>query len=152
MRGRELYIAIASDHGGFLLKAELLRLLKELDYNCHDFGPHEYQDVDYPDYATKVAEAVAAGNFDRGILICGTGQGMAMTANKVKGVRASLCHDAFGARMSREHNDANVLCLGQRIVGAGLAADIVQTWLEARFSDEERHRRRIGKMMTLDAR
>jgi ribose 5-phosphate isomerase B len=137
LKGRELRIAIASDHGGFRLKNDLVGLLMELGYNCHDFGPDTYQDVDYPDYAAKVADAVAAGDFDRGILICGTGQGMAMTANKVKGIRASLCHDVFSARMSREHNDANVLCLGQRVVGPGPAADIVNTWLEARFSDEE---------------
>ena len=152
MKGRRLRIAIASDHGGFHLKNDIVGLLMELGYNCHDFGPDTYQDVDYPDYAAKVADAVAAGDFDRGILICGTGQGMAMTANKVKGIRASLCHDVFSARMSREHNRANVLCLGQRVVGTGLAADITKTWLEARFSDKERHKRRVGKVMALDGR
>lgn len=145
-------IAIASDHGGFRLKSDIARLLLELSHGCHDFGPPDFHDVDYPDYAVKVARAVADGEFDRGILICGTGQGMAMSANKVKGVRAALCHDTFSARMSREHNDANVLCLGERVIGSGLAADIVKTWLKAEPSDEERHRRRVGKITALDQR
>ena len=106
--------------------------------------------MDYPDYAQKVATAVAQGRYDRGILVCGTGQGMAMSANKIKGVRAAVCSDAYTARMSREHNNANVLCIGERVVGPGLAADIVQTWLESQFSDEERHRRRIAKVDGLD--
>ncbi|TKJ31351.1 MAG: ribose 5-phosphate isomerase B [Chloroflexi bacterium B3_Chlor] len=145
-------IAIASDHGGSRLKSDTTRLLQELGHTHHDFGPHDFHDVDYPDYAVKVARAVADGEFDRGILICGTGQGMAMSANKVKGVRAALCHDTFSARISREHNDANVLCLGERVVGSGLAADIVKTWLEAESSDEERHHRRVGKIIALDER
>ncbi len=145
-------IAIASDHGGFRLKSDIARLLQELSHGCHDFGPPDFHDVDYPDYAVKVARAVADGEFDRGILICGTGQGMAMSANKVKGVRAALCHDTFSARLSREHNDANVLCLGERVIGSGLAADIVKTWLKAESSDEERHRRRVGKIIALDER
>ncbi|MGB3903828.1 MAG: ribose 5-phosphate isomerase B, partial [Anaerolineae bacterium] len=124
-------IAIASDHGGFRLKSDIARLLQELSHSYHDFGPPDFHDVDYPDYAVRVAQAVADGEFDRGILICGTGQGMAMSANKVKGIRAALCHDTFSARMSREHNDANVLCLGERVIGSGLAADIVKTWLKA---------------------
>lgn len=143
-------IAVASDHGGFNLKTEIARLLEELGHDCQDFGPYDQRSVDYPDYAAKVAQAVAGGRFERGILVCGTGQGMTMTANKVKGVRAALCHDVYSARMSREHNDANVLCLGQRVIGSGLAGDIVRTWLEAGFSDQDRHHRRVGKMMAVD--
>lgn len=143
-------IAIASDHGGSRLKSEVVRLLGELGHECRDFGPQELDEVDYPDYAVMVARAVASGEYDRGILICGTGQGMAITANKITGIRAAICHDTFSARMSREHNDANVLCLGERVVGSGLAANIVETWLQAKFSDEERHRRRVNKIMALE--
>jgi len=147
-----MHIAIAADHDGFDLKSEITTILEELGHAFHDFGPYDRDDVDYPDYAEKVARAVAAGEFERGILICGTGQGMAMTANKVKGIRAALSHDTFSARMSREHNDANVLCFGQRVIGPGLAADIVKTWLETGFSEQERHRRRVGKIIALDDR
>lgn len=145
-----MHIAIASDHGGFRLKGEIVRLLEELGHTCDDLGPRDSDAVDYPDYAQKVATAVAQGRYDRGILVCGTGQGMAMCANKIKGVRAAVCSDAYTARMSREHNDANVLCLGERVVGPVLAADIVQTWLGSQFSDEERHRRRIAKVHGLE--
>jgi ribose 5-phosphate isomerase B len=137
-------IAIASDHGGFHLKGDLALLLEGMGYTCRDLGPHNAEVVDYPDYALKVATAVAEGLYHVGILICGTGQGMAMTANKVKGIRAAVCQDPYSARMSREHNDANVLCLGARVVGPGLAADIVNTWLEAEFSQEQRHSRRVA--------
>jgi ribose 5-phosphate isomerase B len=145
-------IAIASDHGGFRLKSDIARLLEELGADCRDFGPHELDDVDYPDYAVMVARAVASREYQRGILICGTGQGMAISANKITGIRAAICHDTFSARMSRQHNDANVLCLGERVVGPGLVAEIVKTWLQAEFSDEERHRRRVDKIMALEER
>jgi ribose 5-phosphate isomerase B len=143
-------IAIASDHGGFRLKSDIVRLLGELGHNCRDFGSQELDEVDYPDYAVIVARAVASGEYDRGILICGTGQGMAITANKITGIRAAVCHDTFSAQMSREYNDANVLCLGERVVGSRLAANMVETWLQAMFSGEERHRRRVNKIMALD--
>jgi ribose 5-phosphate isomerase B len=149
-QGQDMRIAIASDHGGFRLKSDIVRLLGELGHNCRDFGSQELVEVDYPDYAVIVAGAVASGEYDRGILICGTGQGMAITANKITGIRAAVCHDTLSARMSREHSDANVLCLGERVVGSGLAADIVETWLQAKFSDEERHRRRVNKIMALE--
>jgi ribose 5-phosphate isomerase B len=144
-------IAIASDHGGYRLKGEIVNLVDELGHSGDDLGPQNADAVDYPDYAQKVAKAVAEGVYDRGILICGTGQGMAMSANKLKGVRAAVCCDTYTARMSREHNDANVLCLGERVVGPGLAADIVRTWLESQFSAEERHHRRIAKVHALEA-
>jgi ribose 5-phosphate isomerase B len=135
---------MASDHGGFRLKGVLTSVLEEMGHTCQDMGPHGADAVDYPDYARKVATAVADGRYDAGILVCGTGQGMAMTANKVDGIRASVCQDTYSARMSREHNDANVLCLGERVVGPGLAADVVRVWLEARFSGERRHSRRVA--------
>lgn len=143
-------IAIASDHGGFSLKCEIAELLKSMGHTCHDLGPQDGSAVDYPDYAQKVATAVAEGLCEKGILICGTGQGMAMTANRVKGIRAAVCQDTYSARMSREHNDANVLCLGERVVGRGLAADIVETWIKAEFSGEERHSRRVAKISALE--
>jgi ribose 5-phosphate isomerase B len=143
-------IAIASDHGGFRLKGEIARLLKSMGHTCHDLGPQDDSPVDYPDYARKVATAVAEGLCEKGILICGTGQGMAMSANKVKGVRAAVCQDTYSARMSREHNDANVLCMGERVVGPGLAADIVKSWVQAEFSGEERHSRRVAKISALE--
>jgi ribose 5-phosphate isomerase B len=147
-----MHIAIASDHGGFHLKGEIVKLVEELGYSGDDLGPQSADAVDYPDFAEKVAQAVAEGAYDRGILICGTGQGMAMSANKLRGVRAAVCCDTYTARMSREHNDANVLCLGERVVGPGLAADIVRTWLESQFSGDERHRRRIAKVHALETR
>ncbi len=145
-------IAIASDHGGYRLKAELAQTLRELNHLCDDLGPHHADAVDYPDYAESVARGVAEGVYHRGILVCGTGQGMAIAANKVKGIRAAVCQDVYSARMSREHNDANVLCLGERVVGYGLAVEVVKAWLQAGFSNEERHRRRLGKISALEHR
>jgi ribose 5-phosphate isomerase B len=145
-----LDIAIASDHGGFSLKGEIAELLKSMGHTCHDLGPRDGSTVDYPDYARKVASAVADDVCEKGILICGTGQGMAMTANKLRGIRAAVCQDTYSARMSREHNDANVLCMGERVVGRGLAAEIVRAWLEAEFSGEERHSRRVAKISALE--
>jgi ribose 5-phosphate isomerase B len=145
-----MLIAIASDHGGFRMKGKLAKLLTSMGHTCHDLGPHEGNPVDYPDYAQRVATAVADGLYDRGILICGTGRGMAMSANKVKGIRAAVCEDTYSAEMSREHNDANVLCTGERVLGPGLADEIVKTWLEAEFSEEERHGRRATKIRALE--
>ena len=134
------------------MKGELARLLKSMGHTCHDLGPHDGDSVDYQDYAQQVATAVADGLYDRGILICGTGQGMAMSANKVRGIRAALCQDTYSAKMSREHNDANVLCMGERVLGPGLAEEIVKAWLEAEFSEEERHSRRVAKIRALEDR
>jgi ribose 5-phosphate isomerase B len=142
----QMFIAIASDHGGFRMKGELARLLTSMGHTCHDLGPREGDSVYYPDYEQLVATAVADGLYDRGILICGTGQGMAMSANKVKGIRAALCQDTYSAKMSREHNDASVLCMGVRVLGPGLAAETVKAWLEAEFSEEDRHGRRVAKI------
>lgn len=139
-------IAVGSDHAGLSLKKEIIAFLKENSVNVQDFGCSDTWPVDYPDVARPVAEAVAQGDFDRGILICGTGIGMCITANKVRGARAALCHDTFSAHACREHNDANVLCMGQRVVGVGVALDVVKTWVGTEFSGEDRHARRIQKI------
>lgn len=142
-------IAISSDHGGNNLRREIIDLLAEQGVEFEDFGPKDDESVDYPDYAAPVAEAVASGNFDRGILICGTGIGMSIAANKVKGIRCALVHDVFSAKATREHNDSNVLAMGERVIGPGLAREIVSTWLGTQFSGG-RHERRIGKLMELE--
>ncbi len=143
-------IAVGSDHGGFDLKQEIIRYLKESGHTYRDFGAYSTDPVDYPDFAKAVGQAVAEGHFKRGILICGTGIGASISANKIKGLRAALCHDNYTARMSREHNDANVLCLGGRVTGAGVALDIIETWLKTDFSGADRHRRRVDKVMALE--
>ncbi|MCL1948659.1 MAG: ribose 5-phosphate isomerase B [Turicibacter sp.] len=138
-------IAIASDHGGFELKQEIVALLTELKMDFEDFGPFEAKAVDYPDYGFKVAQEVASKNFDRGILICGTGIGISIAANKVQGIRCALVHDVFSARATREHNDSNILAMGGRIVGPGLARMIVETWLNTDFIGSH-HAARIEKI------
>lgn len=142
-------IAIGSDHGGYNLKAAIIRFLSEQNIPCHDFGTYSTDSVDYPDIARDVAQAVANKNYERGIIICGTGIGVSIAANKVKGIRASLCHDVFSAAMAREHNDANILCLGERVIGIGLAQMIVDTWLHTEFSGG-RHGRRVCKIALLE--
>ncbi|HEX5563768.1 MAG TPA: ribose 5-phosphate isomerase B [Sporosarcina sp.] len=142
-------IAISSDHGGNNLRREIISLLTELGIEYEDFGPGSDESVDYPDYAKPVADGVAKGNFDRGILICGTGIGMSIAANKVKGIRCALVHDVFSAKATRGHNDSNVLAMGERVIGPGLAREIVETWLKAPF-EGGRHERRIGKLMDME--
>lgn len=139
-------VAIASDHGGYDLKTEIIEFLKELGCSYRDFGCNDKSSVDYPDYAYKVSKAVVKKEFECGILICGTGNGMAIAANKIKGIRAALCHDAFSAKMAREHNNSNVLTMGGRVIGSGLAKDIVQMWLNTNFSEETRHINRLQKI------
>lgn len=143
-------IAIGADHGGVDLKDAIRQHLEAQGHQVQDFGTHSHESTDYPDFARPVAEAVAIGQYDRGILICGTGQGMVMTANKVRGIRAAVCLDTYSARMSREHNNANVLCLGGRVVGPGLALDIVDIWLRTEFSDAPRHHRRVDKIAEVE--
>ncbi|MEW6231292.1 MAG: ribose 5-phosphate isomerase B [Chloroflexota bacterium] len=143
-------VALGCDHAGYSLKRDLMELLDELGIAYEDFGSYDTAPSDYPDVAKEVGLAIAKGDFDRGILVCGTGIGTAIAANKVKGVRAAPCHDTFSARMSREHNNANVLCLGARVVGRGLARDIVQIWLATDFSEAERHQRRLEKIAALE--
>lgn len=144
-------IAIGCDHRGLNLKREIIDLLSQLRHEYEDFGCYDPGSVDYPDIGGRVAEAVADGRFDHGILVCSTGIGMSMVANKVPGVRAALCHDTFSARRSREHNDANVLCLGEWVIGEGLAKEIVQAYLSAEF-EGGRHAQRLEKVRALERR
>ncbi len=137
-------IALGCDHGGYDLKMEVIKYLEEKKIPYKDFGCEGHESVDYPEYARKVAQAVVEKQCDKGILICGTGIGISIAANKVKGIRCALCSDCFSAAATREHNDANVLALGGRVVGAGLAIKIVDTFLNTDFSNDERHIRRIN--------
>lgn len=139
-------IAIGSDHNGLSLK-EILKQGVLHGHAVHDFGVFTPESVDYPDIAFAVARAVASGEYERGILICGTGIGMAIAANKVKGIRAAACSDVYSARMSRRDNDANILCIGGRVIGPGLAAEIVTAWLNESF-EGGRHQRRVDKIHT----
>lgn len=139
-------IVVASDHGGLALKFELVTGLRGLNVAVTDFGADDENPTDYPDFAHQVAEGILVGRFDRGILVCGTGVGMAISANRHPGIRAVNCSDTFTARYSRMHNDSNVLCLGGRVVGFGLAWDIVNAWLSTPFSGDARHLRRISKI------
>ena len=142
-------IALGSDHAGVELKALIMQELDNREFDYHDFGPSTDSPVDYPDYAARVAESVSSGQFDRGILVCGTGVGMAIAANKVPGVRAAQVTDSDGARLSREHNDANVLTLGARTTSVVQALKIVNAFLETSFSGG-RHQRRVDKIMALE--
>ena len=141
-----LRIALGADHGGFELKRELVEGLTDLKYAISDLGAHNSDPSDYPDFAHVAAQGLLADKFDRAILVDGTGVGMAMVANRYRGVRAANCGDVFSARYSRAHNDANILCLGGRVVGVGLAWEIVNVWLATPFSGGERHLRRVGKI------
>lgn len=143
-------IAIGCDHGGLLLKNAVLAHLEKKGYTVKDFGTYSAESCDYPDIAIPLAEAVARGEYEKGILICGTGIGIGIAANKVPGIRAALCHDTFSAHASREHNDANILTMGQRVIGEGLALEIVDTWLNAQF-EGGRHARRIEKIHQREA-
>lgn len=142
-------IALGCDHGGFRLKEEIAAHFKACGIEYRDFGTFSEEPVDYPDLALIIAEAVQKGDFDRGVLCCGTGIGVAITANKVPGVRAAQCHDTFSARAAREHNDANILTMGGRVIGPGLARDIIGVWLEAEFAGG-RHARRIDKIRSVE--
>ena len=149
--GAMIVVALGADHAGLELKEALKAWLIQGGHQVLDFGTHSPESVDYPDYALQVGEAVAAGKAERGLLVCGTGIGMAMAANKVAGVRAAFCPDLFSARLSREHNDANVLTLGGRLMGRELAIEILQLWLATSFSGG-RHQRRIGKISQIEQR
>ena len=144
-------VAVGADHAGYQLKEEIKNLLKKKGIECYDFGTHSSQNVkdDYPDYAIKVAEAVAVGSCQRGILICGAGVGMGMAANKVPGVRAAPCYDTLTAHLSRQHNDSNVLALGARITDKELAKKIVEEWLKTEF-EGGRHKRRVEKITQIE--
>jgi ribose 5-phosphate isomerase B len=144
-------VAIGADHGGVRLKDELITFIKSLGHEVEDLGCDCADAVDYPDYALPVCERVQQGKADRGILICGTGIGMSIAANKMKGIRCALVHDAFSAKATREHNDTNVLAMGERVIGPGYAQDIVGIWLGTSFSNQERHVNRINKISAIEA-
>ena len=138
-------IVVGSDHGGFALKQEIIEFLKQGGYEDQDVGIYQETTADYPDIAQKAAEMILCGEADKGILICGTGIGISITANRYAGIRAALCHDCFSAEATRLHNDANVLAMGGRVIGSELAKKITHTFLTTPFSEEERHKRRIEK-------
>jgi len=142
-------IAVASDHAGVDLKSKIIQFLTERDLHVKDFGTNNHDSVDYPDYGIPVAQAVSEGEIERGILICGTGIGMSIVANKFPGVRAALCFDPFTAKVSRLHNDANILVLGQRVLEEKKALEIVRLWLETGF-DGGRHSRRLAKIEEIE--
>lgn len=142
-------ISLGADHGGRQLKDVLKEMLTEMNVEVDDVGCHDDQSVDYPDYAKPVAERVAAGESDLGILVCGTGIGMSIAANKINGIRCAVVSDEFSARMSREHNQANVLAIGERVVGSDLAKSIVKAWLSSEFAGN-RHARRVEKIAQIE--
>ena len=139
-------IAIACDHGGFAYKQIIMQHLADRQLEYKDFGTYTPESCDYPDFAQPVAKAVASGEFEKGILICGTGIGMSIAANKVHGIRAAVCGDAFSAQATREHNDANILCMGARVISEAKALEITDIFLDTPFSGDERHSRRISKI------
>ncbi|MGM0878802.1 MAG: ribose 5-phosphate isomerase B [Bacillota bacterium] len=143
-------VAIASDHGGINIRKEIISLMEEMNIEYVDLGCECNTSVDYPDYAILVAGKVASGEIDRGILICGTGIGMSIAANKVKGVRCALVHDTFSAKATREHNDTNILAMGERVIGLGLARDIAKIWLRTPF-EGGRHANRVNKITEFEA-
>ena len=144
-------LAVASDHAGFPLKDQVIQKLRELGHEVTDLGTDSTAPVDYPDYARAVALEVLAGRAERGVLLCGSGAGASVAANKFRGIRAATCHDSFSARQCVEDDDVNVLCLGPRVIGPGLAAELVRDYVGARFSGAERHRRRLQKVASFEA-
>ncbi|MBI5080704.1 MAG: ribose 5-phosphate isomerase B [Chloroflexi bacterium] len=145
-------IAIGCDHGGFPLKETALLVVMKAGHEILDLGTYTADSVDYPDYARAVGEAIQQGKAERGILICGSGVGACVAANKMKNIRAGLCHDTYSAHQAVEHDDINVLCLGARIIGIELAKDIIAAFLNAKFTNEERHVRRVGKVKEMEER
>jgi RpiB/LacA/LacB family sugar-phosphate isomerase len=143
-------IAIAADHEGFELKSDLAAWLVQLGHAVQDFGTNSTAPVDYPDYAEAVGLAVIGGGADRAILVCGSGVGAAVAANKIPGIRCSVCHDTYSAHQSVEHDNINVLALGSRVIGSALARELVTAWLNARFTGEARHVRRLSKIRKLE--
>ncbi len=145
-------VALGADHGGFSLKTELIPWLQGQGYEILDKGAHTLDLADdYPDFSQAVAQAVASGEAQRGILVCGSGVGACIVANKIPGIRAGLCHDTYSARQGVEHDDMNILCLGARVIGVELAKELITVFLMANFSGEERHRRRLGKVLTIES-
>lgn len=145
-------IAIGSDHAGFEMKTTLAKFLRDMSHEVVDVGTYSTEPVDYPDFAEAVGKAVLEGRADRGVLICGSGVGASVAANKVRGIRAGLCHDTYSAHQGVEHDDMNVLVLGERVIGPMLAQDLVASYLKAKFTHEERHVRRLNKIKAMEAR
>jgi ribose 5-phosphate isomerase B len=145
-----MMVAIAADHAGYALKQELIPSLQALGQEVEDLGTHNLEPVDYPDVARRVARAVMSGAVERGVLICGSGVGASVAANKLHGIRAGLCHDTYSAHQGVEHDDMNILVLGARVIGFELAQELVRAFLGARFTHEERHERRLGKIKALE--
>lgn len=143
-------IAIGADHGGFQLKTQIAEFMKRLGHEVRDLGTYSEEPVDYPDYARAVSEEILLKKADRGILICGSGVGACVAANKFPGIRAAICHDTFSAHQGVEDDNINILCLGARVVGPELAKDIVKIWLSSIFSEAERHRRRLAKVDAIE--
>jgi ribose 5-phosphate isomerase B len=144
-------LAVGGDHAGFPLKGSLIAVLRNLGHEVEDVGTHDTQPADYPDYALKVALAVTSGRCERGVLLCGSGVGASVAANKVPGIRSALCHDTFSARQGVEDDDMNVLCMGARVIGPALAAEVVRAFVGAEFSNAERHVRRLDKVRAIEA-
>ena len=144
-------IAVGSDHAGYAMKEHLASWLAESGHAVYDLGTHSADPVDYPDYSAAVARAVLDGRADRGVIVCGSGAGAAVAANKLSGIRAGVAHDVYTAHQMVEHDDVNVLCLGSRVVGEALAEDLVKTFIDAKFSREDRHVRRLDKIRALEA-
>ncbi len=145
-------IAIACDHGGFPLKEAAIQTAQSGGHDVLDLGAFNTDPVDYPDYARAIGEAIQLGKAERGILICGSGVGAGVAANKMRGIRAGVCHDTYSAHQGVEHDDVNVLCLGARVIGAELAPELIRAFLDARFTGEERHVRRLEKVKTMESK
>ncbi len=145
-------VAIGADHAGYPLKVQVLEYLKQKGYEVIDLGTNSEEPVDYPDFAEAVGLAVSSGKADIGVVLCGSGVGASVAANKIKGVRAGLCHDTFSAHQGREDDDTNVLCMGARVIGPNLAFEVLQSFLQAKFSGLERHQRRLNKVLAIEAK
>jgi RpiB/LacA/LacB family sugar-phosphate isomerase len=143
-------IAVGADHAGYPLKVEAVRFLEEQGHEVTDLGTHSTDPVDFPEYARRVGQAVQLGKADRGVLVCGSGVGACVAANKLRGIRAALCHDTYTAHQGVEHDDVNVLCLGGRVVGPALAYDILRSWLTARYIGTGRHKRRVDQILEIE--
>lgn len=145
-------VAIAADHAGLPLKADLIEVIKNAGHEALDLGTNDVDPVDYPDYAELACEAVRSGKVDRAVILCGSGVGVGVVANKFPGIRAGVCHDHYSAHQGVEHDDMNVICLGGRIIGSEVAREIVASFLRAKFSGEERHERRLNKTLSIEAK
>ena len=145
-------VAVAADHAGYPLKQKIIEVIQEQGHEAVDMGTHSTDPVDYPEIVEKVGQAIRKADVERGIIICGSGVGAAIAANKMRGIRAGLCHDTYSAHQAVEHDNINVLALGARVIGPELAADIIRNFLRAEFSNAERHRRRLGKVAEIERR